>query len=539
MSLTYREMPVSFRSIVDGGSDSDIVYYNASIITTNQRSVGVPETVEIVKFNEARDAPIIKDASQYEASIIRFAMNGPNKNLPLFIPIIQLNTVQYPPFSAQIDPNLTVYYVSIAYQRNWTFTNNSAAAQTKTFTVAPLSTALIYRPETQNTTIAPVPQAPVTGFDRQNISSRYYWVYTYKHWADLVNETMLAAMGEVYDVFTAQWNADPDIDLAASPFPYPTFQSFLNDHDAPFIKYNEESKLFEIYGDTRAFNVSGQLTGVTSPAPVSAQIGVNIPVPPFVAPAIPAVPFPAQPASTAYLRLFFNQNLFNLFSNFNNTFLNAVGGSSILFPLTGTTPITIPTPPFAFGLPTDYCNEILFTNQNYTNILNNNPTLQGSQNVPPPAYNPYFLIPTNKQTLYWIAKQDYNSTNSLWSPCAAIVFTSTLLPVKKEFTGKPVVLGTNNNSGSVGSQSAFEPIISDFVIDQQQEKAEGWRDFTLYEPTAEYKMISLTASHDEIRNIDLQVFWKYRLTGELIPLTMSNTSDVTIKMMFRKLDYKP
>lgn len=533
-------MSYSFRSIVDGGSDSDVVYYNASIITTNQRSVGVPETTELVKFNEARDAPIIKDASQYEASIIRFAMNGPNKNLPLFIPIIQLNTPQYVPFSAQVDPNLTVYYVSIAYQREWTFTNTAipAAAQTKVFTIAPLSTPLIYRPETQNTVVAPVPQAPVTGFTRQNLSSRYYWVYTYKHWVNLVNETMLAAMGQLYNSFVNVWNTDPDIDLAVSPFPYPTFQSFLNDHDAPFMKYNEESKLFEIYGDTRAFNVSGQITGFVSPIPVAAQIGVQAPVPAFVPPAIPAPPFPAQPASTAYLRLFFNANLFGLFSNFNNTYLNATAGSSILFPLT-LAPITIPNSPFTLGLPTDYCNEILFTNQNYTNILNNNPLLQGSQAVPPPAYNPYFLIPTNKQTLYWISKQDYNSTNSLWSPCAAIVFTSTLLPVKKEFTGKPVVLGTNNNGGSVGSQSAFEPIISDFVIDQQQEKAEGWRDFVLYEPTAEYKMISLTASHDEIRNIDLQVFWKYRLTGELIPLTMSNTSDVTIKMMFRKIDYKP
>lgn len=48
----------------------------------------------------------------------------------------------------------------------------------------------------------------------------------------------------------------------------------------------------------------------------------------------------------------------------------------------------------------------------------------------------------------------------------------------------------------------------------------------------------MTASHDEIRNIDIQVFWKYRLTGELIPLSMFNASDVNIKMLFRKLDYK-
>ena len=76
------------------------------------------------------------------------------------------------------------------------------------------------------------------------------------------------------------------------------------------------------------------------------------------------------------------------------------------------------------------------------------------------------------------------------------------------------------------------------MIDAQYEKAEGWRDFTLYEPTAEYKMVSTQASHDEIRNIDIQVYWKYRLTGELIPLTMFNCSDVTIKMLFRRIDYR-
>ena len=170
--------------------------------------------------------------------------------------------------------------------------------------------------------------------------------------------------------------------------------------------------------------------------------------------------------------------------------------------------------------------------------MNNNPLLQNNNVLPPPVYNPLFLIPTRNQALYWIIKQDYPSTNSLWSPIASLVFTSSLMPLKKEFTAKPIALDQGNVNTATGSQSAFEPIITDYVIDQQIERAEGWRDFVLYEPTAEYRMISMTASHEEIRNIDVQVFWKYRLTGELIPLTMFNASDVTIKMMFRKIDYR-
>jgi hypothetical protein len=186
-----------------------------------------------------------------------------------------------------------------------------------------------------------------------------------------------------------------------------------------------------------------------------------------------------------------------------------------------------------------YTNEILFTNQQYRNILNNNPLLQNNNAVPPPSYNPLFFLPVEKQNLYWIARQDYRSIDTLWSPVANIVFTSALLPLKKEFNAAPVELNQTNVSGkSVPAQSSFEPIICDFAVDQQIEAAQGWRSFALYEPSAEYRLLSMTASHEEIRNIDIQVWWRYRLTGELIPLTMANSSDVSIKMMFRKVDFR-
>nr|WPF46743.1 MAG: putative minor capsid protein [Lake Baikal virophage 11] len=513
-------MAYSYKSIIDGGSDTDMIYYNALITSSGQR--GTDSLAPAVRFNESRDAPIVKNASQYYFSIIRFSMNGPNKNLPLFIPLIQLNSDVFP---VQNDPNLTIYSTTIPYQREWYFEDSFGAIQTHIFTITPNSTSLVYIPETQNLDVAPVPFIPISGFEKQDISTRYYWVYTYKHWATLVNNTMLAALTNTYNEFKLAWNAYPDM---ASTFPYPTIDDFLVDHDAPFIQYNESEKRFEIYGDTRAFNMASQCTATSS--------GVQSAVPAFVPPAVPVAPLAnAIPASDVYLRLFFNTNLFGLLTNFNNTFYGAVQGDPLYFPLTGATPVNV-----GGGLQNDFCkytNEILFTNQNYTNILNNNPLLQGLNAVPPPSYNPFFLIPAYKQNLYWISRQDYNSTNSLWSPCAGLVFTSSLLPVKNEYTSRPVVLGTTN-IGSTNSPSAFEPIIADFVVDQQQEKAEGWRDFTLYEPTAEYRLSSIQASHDEIRNLDINVYWRYRLTGELIPLTMFNCSDVSIKILFRKTDFR-
>jgi hypothetical protein len=525
----------SYKSLIDGGADSDLIYYNANIISTTQN--GVQSDVikpPIIRFSESRDAPIVRDASQYYFSIIRFAMNGPNKNLPLFIPIIQTNG---PDFPDQQDPNRTIYYTSIAYQREWYYTNTSGAIVSKIFTIMPGSSVVPYIPETQNKSIAPIPIPPLNGITKQDLSTRYYWVYTYKHWCSLVNLSMNTAMGYAYDQFKDIWTADSTIDQAVSPFPYPTFDDFLADHDVPFIKYNEDTKTFEIYGDTRAFNVSGQLTGLLGPL---SSYGFQDSIPVWTPPAVPVAPSVAVRKSAPYLRLFFNNNLFGLFSNFNNTYLNASYNSSIYWPLTGSIPQLI-SPlgviPFS-AAPLLYTNEILFTNQQYTNILNNNPTLQNVQIAIPPAYNPYFLIPASKQNLYWISKQDYSSTGSLWSPIQSIVFTSTLLPVKSEYSGQPIQLGSSNAFSTSSSTSYFEPIISDFVIDGQLEKAEGWRDFTLYEPTAEFKMVSLTSSNVSIKDIDIQVYWKYRLTGELIPLTMYNTSDVSMKMMFRRIDYR-
>lgn len=525
-------MSYSYRSIIDGGADSDMIYYNANIINTNAKDrESILTAPPLVRFNEARDAPIVKDASQYYFSIIRFAMNGVGKNVPLFIPIIQLNGASVP---VQSDPNLTVYNCAIPYQREWAYTQaGTGLSVNKVFTSAPISTPLIYRPETQNIQAAPVPVAPAGGFTRQDLSSRYYWVYTYKHFCDLVNETFLSAMNQTYLNFQFIWNNDPDINLGASPFPYSSLADFLADHDVPFIKYNEDTEKFEIYADTRAFNITNQIGGTDA---LGNTIGVGQPVPAFT-PAIPPAPHVGTPASAPYLRLFMNSNLFGLFSNFNNTYYGAVNGSRIAFPLA--TPVTVPNGTFVLSvLPADYTNEILFTNENFSNIVNHNPFLQGFNAVPPPAYNPFFLIPTTKQNLYWKVVQDWSSTDSLWSPVESFVFTSTLLPVKKEYTAAPVRLGDGNVGGSSTSRADFAPIIADIIIDQAVEKAQGYKTFTLYEPTAEYKMASLTASHEEIRNIDIQVYWKYRLTGELVPLTMFNCSDVSIKCLFRRVDYR-
>ena len=152
-------MSYSFRSVIDGGADSEMIYYNATMTSTKTADLTISQPPQPVKFNETRDAPIIKDASQYNFSIIKFTMNGPGRELPLFIPLIQTNgTVTAT--GLQIDPNQTIYNLATAYQRTWNYTNNAGAAATATITLAPQSTPIRYIPEIQNPILAPVPQVP-------------------------------------------------------------------------------------------------------------------------------------------------------------------------------------------------------------------------------------------------------------------------------------------------------------------------------------------------------------------------------------------
>jgi hypothetical protein len=130
--------------------------------------------------------------------------------------------------------------------------------------------------------------------------------------------------------------------------------------------------------------------------------------------------------------------------------------------------------------------------------------------------------------------QNYVSTSTLWSPIDSIVFTSTLLPLQNEQTAPPNTLGTRNTGNSTAtSQSAFSPIITDVSLDLGSDPS-AYRKMIYYAPSAEYRMADFQNSKQDIRNIDIQVFWKNRLDNQLYPVSMFNLSSVSFKLMFRK-----
>ncbi len=610
---------MSYRSSVQysgGDADSpDYVYYNADIInnTTDDQAAGRAISDPEIRFNETRDTAIVKDASQYYFSIVRFSMDGANRDLPLFIPQVQEST-------GQTNPNLTQYGMAFSLEGIW-YSVAPAIPGTTPITATPPIRFVQYQSETQNTQLAPVPRAlqnarflggflnttqyklgdivgttdtaekldffvkynsflppfytpkvpnewlgsqsyqagasvlykgviyytivavpglspppgsplsvwllgpPLgsTGFlpspsspywtvaesnigSTQDISSRYYWTYTYEAWLDNVNRT-------IYDPADGAKNANLAFNccwgdlykqiyvLLSSATPsrggefltvYPTLSDFAGytnssgfagyvAYPPPTVQFDPNTNRFKILACSQSF---GDQTGATYP---SATSGFS---------------------SSASTRTFFNSNMFGLFSNFSNIYWN-------------TTLPTLPCPFPGFSAPLGYVNEILTPNHLYQNLL----TLTA-----PPA--PTSWAATNVK--WWIIEQDWNSNDALWSPISSIVFTSTLLPVKTESTGVPVVLGQGNlGISSATVQSAFQPIITDISLDTSTAGSQSFRRFTLYVPAAEYRLSDFTASKQEIRNIDVQVFWKSRLDNKLYPIYMFNLSSVSLKMMFK------
>lgn len=434
---------VSFSRSVDDDIDPDYVYYNATII--NNRT-GLPYDRSAdpqVRFQETRDVPILNDASKYNFSIIRFTMNGPNKDLPMFMPVIRTGS-ENP--TNNID--LTIYSATIDLA-----VNNTTGANP---VVVSLSSTqpVIWQTETLDTLQAPPPLASTcqTG---QDVATRYYWCYTYSHWLLCVNAALQSCITDLQTQFDAAW-------VAAGNFaPAPSLGIV-----APYLTYNPTSNLFTLSADVKAFGGANR-----------SSIGT---------------------ASDYNATLYFNSNLFGMFSNFQNKYVNVSG--------------------------TEKTNEI-YTGAvgYYGGLVAGVPTGQNVLAVGGAGGTKYF----------WQQVQDFESTSTLWSPIENIVFNSTLLPLVFEQTGDPVKFGNSNtNTALTNSQSAFQPIITDIALPVQD--AHSYRELIYYAPQAEYRLASFQRSKQPISQIDIQVFWRNRLDGNLYPVQMFNCSSVSVKVMFRR-----
>jgi hypothetical protein len=443
-----------FSQQVDLDNDPDYVYLNMSIINNNAQAfdVGLDPAV---RFQETRDMPIIRDASKYNFSIIRANLNGINKDLPLFIPVIRTGSA-----NPNNDVNLTIYSLTLTMSVSYLSPNPAVSDFAGDFAA---TVPIIWSSETADQQIAPIP-LPSTCQTGQDISTRYYWCYTYSHMLGLFANASNGALAEIQTMFNAAWVAK-----YTNTYPAPTLKTV-----APQMTWNPSNGLFTLYCDTYSFG------GVDR-----TSINTN---------------------EDERCTLYFNNNMYGLFSNFNNTYYNGRQiGTYLLYNGVGPT----------FGTLTDIIpeatNEIIVRN-----IL--------SQNI--------LFVPSTSHS-YYVVQQDYESTSTLWSPIESIVFTSALLPLVFEQIGDPIRFGQGNDNATNSGRPAFSPIITDISL--TNENANSYRSFIQYSPTAEYRLASFQRSKSPINAVDIQIYWKNRLDGQLYPIQMYNCSSVSVKIMFRRI----
>lgn len=424
-----------FTSAVDGDADADNIYYSATIINNKSGLAGTYTKDPPVRFQETRDTPLVRDCSKYNFSIIRFTLNGPNLDLPLFIPVIRTGAA-----NPGNDVDLTIYSITITLAVNNTTGANPVVATLQ------YTSPVIWVTQTQDTQLAPVPPASTcqTG---QDLSTRYYWCYDYTHWLDCVNTAFASAftaVGGLQAQFQAAWTAAGNAGVA------PTLGT-----TAPQMTWNPSNYLFSLYADRYGFGGADR-TSAGSTADENAT-------------------------------LYFNSNMMGMFAGFDNTFVN---------------------------LSSERTNLVKIYQVLYQNIVSV---------ASPPA-------PAAKS--YWLMTQNYNSTTTLWSPVDSIVFVSNLLPLVFENVAEPIRFGEGNDNALQTDSGNFAPIITDIALTNQN--GHDYRQFILYAPVAEYRMSSFQRGKAAINSIDIQVFWKNRLDGNLYPVNLYNGSSVSLKALFRR-----
>jgi len=129
--------------------------------------------------------------------------------------------------------------------------------------------------------------------------------------------------------------------------------------------------------------------------------------------------------------------------------------------------------------------------------------------------------------------QNYSGT-SAWGPVEAIVLTTATLPIQTEQVSPPgIVGGSDTGSSNVTSPAAFQPVLLDLSL-QDTGGAETWRKDFLWQPQAEYRLISMNNANSPIQTVDIQVWWRNRYDNNLYPLRLTNSSSMSVKLMFRR-----
>jgi hypothetical protein len=131
---------------------------------------------------------------------------------------------------------------------------------------------------------------------------------------------------------------------------------------------------------------------------------------------------------------------------------------------------------------------------------------------------------SNTSATYLSIYQDYPTVDS-WSPVESIVISSDTIPIKSSARSSNHSF-VNGLETTKGSKNVSELEITDF-------KAGDYEGGVIYNPT-EKRWLNMV-QQKELSRISINVFYRSKLTGELIPIKINSGGSFSMKLVFRKV----
>lgn len=134
----------------------------------------------------------------------------------------------------------------------------------------------------------------------------------------------------------------------------------------------------------------------------------------------------------------------------------------------------------------------------------------------------------NSNSIVFIDFPQEFSTLSSFNPIASLIFTTSQIPVVPNQISAPLIFNNNQLVSDYNQNNLTSQIITDMVNNDDY----SYKPNLLYNPSAEFRRISLT-SNRPLNNIDIMVYWKNK-RGELKPFYVWSGGSASIKILFEK-----
>jgi hypothetical protein len=362
-----------------------------------------------------------------------------------------------------------------------------------TLSIKPVGSSITYTAQapviwvTQDNS-APIPPPPYnnTNSGLQSNVGTYYYCYSFQHFQELITTTLVNVFQELQVLVAAAGYTDLVGVL-------PPVMSWDTVTECAVLSFPQFNNLGNPCFDTRYIDNSGNLI-----------------------------------VNTNGVKIYFNSPLFQLFNSFTAQFQGSnasipVSATSVgdIYQYNGTNFAWYPNTDGTYGFTS-------FPGTNYQlTVINAGGTNQIIlPNIYPVTYQPTASPPLLKG-LYLQVFQEY-STVCNWTPVSSIVFVSNTIPIVSNQIASPTIYNENQIIIGDGNNAKFAQVITDI----ESLGNNNYKPSLLYNPTAEYRMISMTGNRP-LTNVDVSVFWKNKL-GVLIPLNLLSGGSCSLKFLFRK-----